>query len=193
MGRPAKFDADQILDAAAAVAAEDGQGAVTVTAVAAHLGAPSGSIYHRYGSRDLLLAHLWIRTVRRFQEGFLEAVRSPDPAEAVRRSAAHTVRWSTEHPDEARLLLRHHIDDLRLTWPQELGEELSRLNTASVQAMEQLATRCGHDDLERIVFALVDIPLAAVRRHLTKGEPIPHRAVRLAETAALAIVLESDL
>ncbi|MER6948996.1 TetR/AcrR family transcriptional regulator [Nonomuraea sp. NPDC000554] len=193
MARPAKFDADQILDAAAAVAAESGQGAVTVTAVAARLGAPSGSIYHRYGSRDLLLAHLWIRTVRRFQEGFLHAAETGNLAEAVRRAAAHTVRWSAEHPDEARLLLRYHVEDLRLAWPQELGEELSRLNTASVEAMRRLAERSGHGDLERVVFALVDIPLAAVRRHLSRGGAIPERAARMAEAAALAVVLESDL
>ncbi|GAA0953662.1 TetR/AcrR family transcriptional regulator [Nonomuraea longicatena] len=193
VGRPAKFDADRILDAAAAVAAEGGQGAVTVTAVAARLGAPSGSIYHRYGSRDLLLAHLWIRTVRRFQEGFLEAARTPDPVEAVRRTAAHTVRWSAEHPDEARLLLRHHVDELRLAWPTELGEELSRLNAASMAAMGRIAAGCGHGDLRRVVFALVDVPLAAVRRHLRAGEGSPGEVTRMVETAALAVVLESDL
>ncbi|MET7459728.1 TetR/AcrR family transcriptional regulator [Nonomuraea sp. NPDC005501] len=192
MARPAKFDADQILDAAATVAAESGQDAVTVTAVAARLGAPSGSIYHRYASRDLLLARLWIRTVRRFQEGFLAAVEADDLAEAVRRAAAHTVRWSAAHPEEARLLLRYHVENLRLAWPDELGEELSQLNVASFAAMGRLAER-GHTDLERVVFALVDIPLAAVRRHLSRGGTIPERAARLAEVAALAVVLENDL
>ncbi|WP_084780239.1 TetR family transcriptional regulator [Planobispora rosea] len=47
MGRPAKFGNDQILDAAAELAAEGGQAAVTVAAIAARLGAPSGSICHR--------------------------------------------------------------------------------------------------------------------------------------------------
>ncbi|MEU7897973.1 TetR/AcrR family transcriptional regulator [Nonomuraea sp. NPDC049152] len=193
MGRPAKFGADQILDAAAALAAEGGHEAVTITAIAARLGAPSGSIYHRYASRDLLLAHLWIRAVRRFQEGFLPAVRGPDLAEAVRASAAHVVRWSAEHPDEARLLLAHNVAELRERWPVELGEELDRLNTDAMAAMRELASRLPGDALERVTFALVDLPVAAVRRHVLAGRPIPDSAVRLAETAALAVVLESDL
>lgn len=191
MARPAKFDTDQILDAAAVVVTESGYTAVTITAIAARLGAPSGSIYHRYGSRDLLLAHLWVRTVRRFQEGFLEAVAAPDPAEAVRLGAAHTVHWSAAHPDEARLLLRHDVKDLHARWPQELGAELERLNEATMRAMTELARRCGCE-LERVVFALVDIPLAAVRRHLGAGEPIPESAAGMAEAAAFALVLESS-
>ncbi|MFD1930557.1 TetR/AcrR family transcriptional regulator [Nonomuraea mangrovi] len=194
MGRPAKFGADQILDAAAALAAEGGHEAVTVTAIAARLGAPSGSIYHRYASRDLLLAHLWIRAVRRFQEGFLSAARVPDLAEAVRASAAHVVRWSAEHQDEARLLLAHNVAELRERWPDELGEELDRLNVDATAALRELAGRLpGDDALERVTFALVDVPVAAVRRHVLAGRTVPDSAVRLAEAAALAIVLESDL
>ncbi|MFI6315980.1 TetR/AcrR family transcriptional regulator [Nonomuraea sp. NPDC050556] len=190
MARPAKFDQDGILDAAAAVAAESGHGAVTITAIAARLGAPSGSVYHRYGSRDLLLAHLWIRTVRRFQEGFLAAIAADDLPQAVRQAAAHTVHWSAAHPDEARLLLTHHAGDLTERWPDELGEELARLNDATKRAMADLARRSGAD-LDRVVFALVDVPLAAVRRHLTAGTPIPEGAAGMAETAALAVVLET--
>lgn len=193
MGRPAKFDADQILDAAAVLAADGGAAAVTVTAIAARLGAPSGSIYHRYGSRDLLLAHLWVRTVRRFQAGFLTATEGDDLAGAVRRSASYTVRWSAEHPAEARLLLAQDADTLRVRWPEDLGEELSRLNVAATEAMTRLAGLAGHTGLERISFALVDIPLAAVRRYLVKGEDIPDSAARMVETAALAVVLENVL
>ncbi|MET9337976.1 TetR/AcrR family transcriptional regulator [Nonomuraea sp. NPDC003804] len=194
MGRPAKFGADQILDTAAALAAEGGHEAVTVTAVAARLGAPSGSIYHRYGSRDLLLAHLWIRAVRRFQEGFLRAVRRPDLAEAVRAAAAHVVRWSAEHPDEARLLLAHNVAELRERWPAELGAQLDALNTDVMAALRELAERVpGADGLERVTFALVDVPVAAARRHVLEGRAVPDAAVRLAEVAALAVILENDL
>ncbi|MFG2005584.1 TetR/AcrR family transcriptional regulator [Spirillospora sp. NPDC048911] len=193
MGRPAKFDADQILDAAAALAADGGAAAVTVTAIAARLGAPSGSIYHRYGSRELLLAHLWIRTVRRFQEGFLPASEGDDLAAAVRRAASYTVRWAAEHPAEARLLLDQDVDSLRSRWPEDLGAELSRLNVAAMDAMRRLAGLAGHAELDRVLFALVDIPLAAVRRPLLKGEAIPESATRMVEAAALAVILENVL
>lgn len=192
VARPAKFDPDQILDVAAAVAAESGHEAVTITAIAARLGAPSGSIYHRYGSRDLLLAHLWVRTVRRFQEGFLQAIATQDLEQAIRLATAHTVRWSAAYPDEARLLLTQHVRDLSARWPDEFGEELSRLNDATTRAMAELARR-SDCDLERVVFALVDVPLAAVRRHLQARKPIPDSAAEMAETAALAVVLATCL
>ena len=59
------------MDAAMRLVAEGGPNAATVAGIAGALGAPVGSIYHRFKSRDLLLARLWIRTVKRFQVGFL--------------------------------------------------------------------------------------------------------------------------
>ena len=44
MGRSAKFDEEQILDAALGIVARDGPGAATMAAIAAALGAPIGSI-----------------------------------------------------------------------------------------------------------------------------------------------------
>ena len=82
MGRPSKFDSEQMLDAAAGLVARGGPSRATVAAIAEKLEAPSGSIYHRFESRDLLLARLWIRTVRRAQEGFAAALDGPDLAEA---------------------------------------------------------------------------------------------------------------
>ncbi|NOX28486.1 MAG: helix-turn-helix transcriptional regulator, partial [Actinobacteria bacterium] len=56
MGRRPKYSSDQILDAAASLLAADGPTALSVARIAARLGAPSGSIYHRFGSRDVLVA-----------------------------------------------------------------------------------------------------------------------------------------
>src|SRR5690349_25083603 len=74
MGRPARFDADQLLDEALALAAEGGPEAVTMAAVAQRAGAPSGSLYHRFAGRSALLAALWLRTVADFQAGYLTAL-----------------------------------------------------------------------------------------------------------------------
>ena len=43
--------------------------AATMAAVAASLDAPIGSLYHRFNSKEELLARLWLRTAERFQEG----------------------------------------------------------------------------------------------------------------------------
>ena len=54
------------------------ESAVTVASVTQHLGAPIGSFYHRFASRDVLLAELWLTTVLAFQEGFVAAIEISD-------------------------------------------------------------------------------------------------------------------
>ena len=77
MARPAKFRTDDLLDAAAKAILEHGRDA-SVSEVGHIAGAPTGSIYHRFSSRTELFVGLWLRSVRRFQAGFMEACRTPD-------------------------------------------------------------------------------------------------------------------
>lgn len=190
VGRPAKFSNDQILDAAAELVAEGGQGAVTISAIAARLGAPSGSIYHRYASRDLLVAHLWMRAARRFQEGYLRAAGRADPHAAAESAVSYVVGWSADNLREARLLLLHRHEDLLAAWPTELAGDLAALNADLAAALSALSARYfgaeTPENLERITFALVDVPYAAVRRHLIAGRTPPASAGRLAVLAARA-------
>src|SRR6201999_3668341 len=113
MGRQAKHDPDALLDAAAAIAAAEGPAAVTMVAVAARAGALSGSLYHRFPTRAALLAALWLRTVARFQAGWLAALRNGggDPHVAIVAAARHVVSWSRRNRVEARVLL-HGADEL---------------------------------------------------------------------------------
>ncbi|MEU4830898.1 TetR/AcrR family transcriptional regulator [Streptosporangium sp. NPDC023615] len=194
MGRQARFTEERILDAALETVAREGVAGATVAAIAARLGAPVGSIYHRFPSRDLLLARLWIRCVQRFQEGFLDALAAGD----LERAAVHTPRWCREHLAEARVLLLHRPADLVARWPAELGEELAALDARTAGALTAAAGGApelpatpglpGPSGLpdpfvpsdpsvpsgrERLVFALVDVPYGAVRRHLAAGQAPP--------------------
>lgn len=178
MPRPAKFDEDQILDAAVRLVAGGGPGAATISGIAGLVGAPVGSIYHRFGSRDLLLARLWVRTIKRFQRGFIEALEAEDLDEAALGAALYNVGWTREHPEEARVLLLYRREDLAERWPEELGEELAALNDDVERAVRDHALRRYGEDggaasIRRVVFALVDVPYAAGRRHLVNGEPPP--------------------
>ncbi|WP_165966169.1 TetR/AcrR family transcriptional regulator [Actinomadura sp. 7K534] len=184
MGRPARFDETRILDAALAVTAEDGPGAATIAAIAGRLGAPSGSLYHRFRSRDLLLASLWTRTVRRFQEGYVEAL-ARDDAEAA---ALHTPRWCREHPDQAAVLLLHRRRDLVSRWPAELAGDLDTLNAPAAKALDAFTARRPGIDRERVVFATVDVPYGAVRRHLLAGRPPPPLVDELVVTTCRAVL-----
>jgi AcrR family transcriptional regulator len=57
MGR-AKFSQTDFLTAALAIAAEHGPAAVTIASISAQLKAPTGSFYHRFASRNVLLGAL---------------------------------------------------------------------------------------------------------------------------------------
>ena len=178
MPRPAKFTEGQILDATMRLIADGGPGAATVNGIAELLGASVGSIYHRFRSHDLLLARLWIRTIKRFQRGFLDALAVDDLDRAALGAAQYNVDWPREHLDEARVLLRYRREELAERWPEELGEELATINAEVFAAMRDHAVRRYGQDADaaavrRVVFALVDVPYAAGRRHLIAGEPPP--------------------
>jgi len=124
--RPAKFTEDQILDAALRLVAEGGPGAATISGIAGLLGAPVGSIYHRFRSRDLLLARLWMRTIKNFQGGFLEALGAADVDEAALGAALYNVRWAREHLDEARVLLLYRREEMAGGAGREAGDHQRR-------------------------------------------------------------------
>ncbi|MFT3899355.1 MAG: TetR/AcrR family transcriptional regulator [Gordonia sp. (in: high G+C Gram-positive bacteria)] len=193
MGRPAKYSDDAILDAALGLVAAEGPQGATVVAIAERLGAPSGSIYHRFVSRDLVLARLWIRTVRRFQTGFVDALVRPDPDDAARAAVTHVLNWCRQHPDEARVLTLYRRDDLVARWPDELGAELATLNGRVEREVRSFAgRRFGAATAETVGltrFALVDLPYAAARQIILDDGPVPEwlgGAVLSAARGALA-------
>ena len=164
-----------MLDAALAVIVDGGPRAANASAIAAALGAPSGSIYHRFGSRDGLLAALWLRSVERFQRGFRAAVEIDDAEQAALDAARHVFRWSRSEPAEALLLARYRLMDLLDEPLEELPLEQLQRDDAQRRrvalGLQSLAQRLDLD-LPRVTLALVDLPLAAVRRPLTAGEPV---------------------
>lgn len=177
MGRPPKFTEDQFLDAALRLIAEGGPEAATVGGVAEALGAPVGSVYHRFRSREELLAKLWLRTASRFQEGFVAALDAEDLDEAAVSAALHALRWPRLHLDDARVLLLYRREDLSTRWPEDLSEQVAEVNAEGFAVLREHASRrygdVSEQDVRRVVFAIVDIPYAAGRRHLLAGEAPP--------------------
>jgi len=173
MARPA-FARRDFLDAALALAATGGPPAVTVGSVSRLLKAPTGSFYHRFPSRDALLGELWLRTVQAFQDGVRAASDSGDWLGV----ALHTPRWVREHLDEGRLLLLYHRDDfVSGEWPAALREGVGAQTRAFEAAHRRFACEVlgdpGPDGLRRAQFVLSEVPVAAVRQHLRRGEPPP--------------------
>jgi AcrR family transcriptional regulator len=188
MAHPA-FDNSDFLAAALALAAEHGPAAVTVAAISARLKAPTGSFYHRFASRDALLAQLWFDTVVGFQKGIEAALDAGDGL----RAALHTPAWVREHLDEGRLLLLYHRDDfVHGEWPQALREGLVEQGRRGEARLRRFARdnfgRAGPNEIRRAQFVLSEVPVAAVRQHLLRREPPPKIVDELIRTTWHAIV-----
>jgi AcrR family transcriptional regulator len=173
MPRPS-FGHATFLAAARDLVAQAGPAAVTVSSVTERLGAPSGSFYYRFASRDVLLAELWLATALAFQEGFVAAIKAGDGLTA----ALHTPIWVRAHLDDARVFLLHHRDDfVHGSWPEALKlhvkQQARRIDACYLRFAR---TTLGGVDAERIRlarFVLADVPKAAVGSHLRRGEPPP--------------------
>jgi AcrR family transcriptional regulator len=190
MGRPAKHDAERLLDAAAAIAADRGPAAVSMAAVARRAGVPSGSLYHRFPTRGALLGELWLRTVRRFQAGWLRALRGDDPVEAAVAAAQHAISWSRRNRDQARMLLYGAGDFARLEWPDGTRCAIEEQQRDAEAALRSVAAALGGGSAghERAILAAVDIPYAVLRRRLRAGDPIGRDAEALVEECARALL-----
>jgi AcrR family transcriptional regulator len=191
MGRPALHDTQTLLDVARTIAADRGPASVTISAVSAASGAPSGSLYHRFDGRAALLGQLWLRTTGRFQGGFLAALDSAPGVEGCVAAAVYVVTWSRDHPAEARLLLRGPDDFAADDWPAPTRRQAAADRRALSKALRQRATELGEPDpLDRVLLATVDLPLAIVRRHLQAGSraTLPHDVGALVEQTARAVL-----
>ena len=174
MARPELHSSDDILDAARRLVVDGGARAATVNRLVEVSGAPKGSIYHRFGGLDELLAALWLRTVRRSQDAFLAALDQPGAVQAAVAAALSLHDFAATHPEDARLLAAVRREDLVHT---ASGEELRKVNARMPEVLGSLARRlygrASRAAVERTTFAVVDLPLGAVRRHLIEGRPLP--------------------
>ena len=173
MAPPRKHETDVILDATRALVLTHGPRAASVAAIAEASGAPVGTLYHRFGNRDGVVAAAWLRALDRFQSKALEAggdaaIRTPlDRAIAMAVSA---VAFAREGPDDARLLLTIRPGDLLDGQPDaEFRKTLAEMNAPLIDKVRELAQQLyGGDDarsIDAVSRAVADLPYAVVRRH----------------------------
>jgi AcrR family transcriptional regulator len=188
MGRQT-FNNAGFLAAARAIACERGPAAVTVDSVAERLGAPKGSFYYRFASRDALLGELWLATVLSYQEGFVHAIEAGDGLAA----ALHTPAWVRRNLDDARLLLLYSRHDfVQGDWPVALKrgvrDQTQRFENCLKHFARQAFGRTGPAQLRRATFVLAEVPTAAVKQHLQRREPPPPLVDELISETYRAIV-----
>lgn len=140
MARPAKFTPDQFLDAARDAVALHGRDA-TLGQVCALVGAPTGSVYHRFPTREHLFVGLWLRSVRRFHVGLLEAAALPDGRAALAAAALHIPRYCREHPSDALALTLYRQQVLVRSAPADLADDVRSVNDRIAAATGDLCRR----------------------------------------------------
>jgi AcrR family transcriptional regulator len=176
------------------LAAERGPDAVTVSAISAATGAPVGSIYHRFASRDLLVAEVWLSTIQAFQRGYMEALGAEPTAESGLRAALHIPSWVRQHMAGARILLLHRQEDfIGAGWPAVVEERARDLNTAVFERIHAFALAVLATDDEaamgRATYALASAPTGAVKDYIARWQPPPRLVDELvAETYDAVIV-----
>ncbi|BBX24710.1 hypothetical protein MTER_41210 [Mycolicibacter terrae] len=173
MPMPGKFTADDFIDAAIGLILAGGPGAATATAVAQAVGAPSGSVYHRFPTRHDLLAQAWLTPVRRFQADFLPLLAADgDPVEIGVAAARHVLRWSADHKEAAALLARYSRSDFVSTdCSAAVVADADALDRRAAEALAGFLARFPAADRDRVRLAVIDAPLALVRRSFAAEGP----------------------
>lgn len=186
-----------MLDAARGIVLAQGTAAATIDAIALASGAPVGSVYHRFASREALLAAVWMRAARRAQTGMLEAAASQGPGTAAERivaAALATFDFAIGHAADAHLLVAVRREDLLgARVPASLAAQMEKVNAPVLRALRGLARdlhgrRADAAHMRLVALAVVDLPHAAVRRALAAGHS-PARGLRAPLERAVRAVL----
>lgn len=194
MPRPRLHSADSLLDATRELVLEGGSSAATIAAIVAATGAPSGSIYHAFGSRENLLVRLWVRAAQRSQVRFLDAAEvAPDARAAVIGAALSVFDFAREQFPDARLLASMRREDLLgSTVDPNLARTLEELNRPLARALGKLTmdltgrrTAAARD---AVALAAIDLPHGAIRRHLVSGRRPPAALREPLEGAVMAAI-----
>ena len=187
----AKFSQADFFSAALTITSAQGPAAVTIASITERLKAPTGSFYHRFASRDALLGELWLQTVLDFQQGVSAALEAGDAL----RAALHTPAWARTHLDGARLLLLYDRKDfVQGEWPEQLRARVAdmaqRMEAGSQRRARVIFGKDGREEVRLAQFLISEVPVAAVRQHLVRGEPPPPLVDRLIRTTYRAVVAD---
>jgi AcrR family transcriptional regulator len=182
MVRLARFTSDAFVDAALALVAEGGPQAASMAAISRRVGAPTGSLYHRFESRSAILATAWVAVHGQFVATLAPPLRDGRGLDA----ALALVSWARADAVRARFLLLNEPGDLfgDVPPPGDLGAEIRRqedtldaafltLVSAGQAAVGLLDAPIAGEGAARARFLVFDGPIALVRPHLLAGSAIP--------------------
>lgn len=168
MGRHSTIDKSKIFGMVGSHMAE--HGSITLQDVVKKTGVSVGSLYHHYGSREALLAHVWIDAVTAYQDAFLSELES-ETDDAGERAAMATPQFCRAEPNRAKVLVCCRREELiASTLPDELKVHIQDINKRGAAGLKRFAKSRNYS-LEACTLGLVAFPIGAVRIYL------PHKEV----------------
>jgi len=175
MGRPSQITEPELIAAATLVAARLGPAATSIAAVSKAAGVPTGSIYHRFPSRDALLAEIWLTAAERFQTAALAGFGAARSLDEAAEAALVTPRFARSDHAAAVVLNSHRREEfVRAHVPEEYRGRAATLAAELREGIARVAARLLPDDpkgKEKTAVALIGIPLGAVRVFLPQAVP----------------------
>jgi AcrR family transcriptional regulator len=172
MVRLAKYNEDSFIESAIQIAAQCGIGAVSMASIASVAGAPIGSLYHRFDSRNAVLARAWLKVRADFRDEVSCHWACGDTWAAVEA----LVQWCRSKPVYARFMLQSDeapdFGELPPALRAELEADQAELDAAFLRCVETLPARVDNPD-HVLRFILIGAPVAIVKPFLNQDLPIP--------------------
>ncbi|PWF46119.1 TetR/AcrR family transcriptional regulator [Massilia glaciei] len=172
MVRLAKYNEDGFIESAIRIAAQCGIGAVSMASIASNAGAPIGSLYHRFDSRNTVLARAWLKV----RADFRAEVSCHWARGDTWRAVETLVQWCRDKPVYARFMLQSDeapdFGELSAPLREELEADQAELDAAFTRCVQTLPP--GADDAGHVLrFVLIGAPVAMVKPFLNQDLPIP--------------------
>jgi AcrR family transcriptional regulator len=188
MGRKAYFTNEEFIDSAVQIIAEEGLGSLTIAGLSTRMTAPIGSVYHRFPSRDALIAELWLNIIESFQNEWLKILETDGLGATL-----FCLEWVRSHPNEARVMLLYRIDDLTSgEWPKDLQKRALRLARELREGIASFTKKqfgsVSKEYIDRTLFAIHDAPMGILRRYLHENEIPPKSITELIRKTYEAVI-----
>lgn len=168
----AKYNEDSFIESAIQIAAQCGIGAVSMASIASNAGAPIGSLYHRFDSRNTVLARAWLKV----RADFRGEVSCHWAGGDTWRAVEALVQWCRNKPVYARFMLQSDeapdFGELSPALRAELEADQAELDAAFARCAENLPPSVEHAG-HVLRFLLIGAPVAIVKPFLSQDLPIP--------------------
>jgi AcrR family transcriptional regulator len=184
LGRNATFTDEDVFACVAEHMALTPQ--LTVQQLSKGSGVSVGSLYHRYGSMEGVLAQAWLWSVRRFQTPLFALLAETGP-QAGLKAALHTLRFAMAERTPALILACcPRAAFLGDGLSEALAAEVATVNDEISGALADFVARSGFDP-QAAELAIVRLPLAIVQMYLPQ-RPVPRDAEIFVKKGYRAII-----